>query len=317
MGERVYDVEIDDRGSGHRGGGRRGLRHRRVQGGRPGAIERIKKSSEGGEPRAESEQKAVTAPANTPWDGLVHISKAQQLTIGLLKVQAKPQDEPIRLELYGTTAYDETTFVKIRSRFDTSVQKVYVSTGQQVHKGDPLLELFSVDLLKAKNEYKSNFIKWTAAKRLYDKRMELHKTGAISDLVWIETQNDEAGKKLELEASEQTLLVYQISPKEVASLVVGLDPNNPGTLKDEPGVLAVMTLLAGRRLHHQQGRRAIAVLSGHRRPDDDRPAGPPLRLGQRVRERPGQGRRRPALGGLLPVPRPQGQGDRRVRLQPG
>ena len=60
---------------------------------------------------------------------------------------------PAGLRFPGVTGLDQEKLVRIRPRFGGRVDKVLVSVGARVKKGDPLVELFSKDLAAAKNDY--------------------------------------------------------------------------------------------------------------------------------------------------------------------
>lgn len=69
-------------------------------------------------------------------------------------------DEVIRgplvqtLRTVGIVAYDETSLAVLNTKVDGWVEKLYVDqTGVQVHKGDPLFELYSPALFSAQEEY--------------------------------------------------------------------------------------------------------------------------------------------------------------------
>ena len=50
--------------------------------------------------------------------------------------------------------YDETSLADVTMKFKGWITKLYVNaTGQQVHKGDPLFEIYSPDLYSAQTEY--------------------------------------------------------------------------------------------------------------------------------------------------------------------
>src|SRR6478735_1601843 len=49
-----------------------------------------------------------------PWDGFVTQSERARSSMGIVTTTAKPQTEPIRLELLGTTEYDSDNLTKIR-----------------------------------------------------------------------------------------------------------------------------------------------------------------------------------------------------------
>ena len=54
----------------------------------------------------------------------------------------------------GAIDFNETALSEVTTKFKGWIEKLYVdSTGQQVHKGDPLFEIYSPDLYSAQNEY--------------------------------------------------------------------------------------------------------------------------------------------------------------------
>ena len=63
---------------------------------------------------------------------------------------------PLRrtIRTVGTIDYNETALAEVTTKFKGWVEKLYVdSTGQQVHRGDPLFEVYSPDLYSAQVEY--------------------------------------------------------------------------------------------------------------------------------------------------------------------
>jgi len=54
----------------------------------------------------------------------------------------------------GEVDFDETTLTEVTTKFKGWVEKLYVdSTGQQVHRGDPLFDIYSPELYSAQVEY--------------------------------------------------------------------------------------------------------------------------------------------------------------------
>ena len=137
-------------------------------------------------------------------------------------VPVKSQTEPIKLELTGRTAYNENTLNRIRPRFDTLVERVLVEKGQHVKKGDPLVDLHSTDLAKAKNEYQTNYVQWLHDLRLVKLREPLVRTGAISQQTWVDTQNDENKSRLLYMTSRENLVVLGVPEEEIDPLIADL-----------------------------------------------------------------------------------------------
>ena len=118
------------------------------------------------------------------------------------------------LELTGRTAYDPDTLTKIRPRFDSRVEKVFSSLGQRIKKGDPLVELYSIDLAGAKTDFQTKYVQWQHDVKLLNLRQGLEKSGAISQQLWVDTQNEEQKKRLEFNIALDKLAVFYEVQKE-------------------------------------------------------------------------------------------------------
>jgi cobalt-zinc-cadmium efflux system membrane fusion protein len=179
------------------------------------------------------------------WDGLVAIDLEEKLAIGLQLAKVEAQTRPIKLELTGRTAYDPDTLTKIRPRFDTLVERVHASLGKKVKKGDPLVDLYSTELAKAKSDLQIKFVQWQHDMRLFDLRKKLVETGAISQQLWVDTQNDEKKSRLDYLLAVDTLKVYKVPPEDIESLMIPLkdstaNPKQFGDIEEK----AKMTLRA-------------------------------------------------------------------------
>jgi cobalt-zinc-cadmium efflux system membrane fusion protein len=157
-----------------------------------------------------------------PWDGLVAVTADEREAIGLRTAHVEAQQEPIKLELTGRTAYDPDTLIKVRSRFDASVEKVYAVLGQKVSKGDRLVDLHSNDLAAAKSDYQSKYVQWKHDNNLLNVRRDLEKTQAISRKEFVDTLNDEMKSKLDYILAEDKLRVFKVPEEDIKALLQGL-----------------------------------------------------------------------------------------------
>jgi len=176
-----------------------------------------------GAERAEQAEPESSSPGTRAFrNGLVQIDDDQIAAIALKTVVARPQTEPIKLHLTGRTAYDEHSLTRIQSRFDALVEGVLVDMGQRVRKGDPLVDLFSTELARAKNEFQTNYVQWRRDLRLLELREKLVKTGAISEQVFVDTQNDESKSRLGYYTSWENLRVLGVPDSEIEPLIANL-----------------------------------------------------------------------------------------------
>lgn len=78
--------------------------------------------------------------------------KKQRIGVKVAEVQEKEIEKVIRA--VGKVAYDERRLARINLRVDGWIQDLFVNfTGQEVKKGQPLLTLYSPDLLSTQEEY--------------------------------------------------------------------------------------------------------------------------------------------------------------------
>ncbi len=174
----------------------------------------------------------IKTDANRPWDHLIPVSRDGQSTYGFNFAEVKGQNSPLRLELTGRTAYDTNTITKVRPRFDARVEKVYAEIGQKVKKGDPLVDLYSTDLAAAKTDFQTKYVQWQHDLKLYNLRKKLVETGAISQQLWVDTQNDEQKSRLDYAIAHDKLTIfYEIAEDELQPLVEHIGDKVVDTVK--------------------------------------------------------------------------------------
>ena len=119
---------------------------------------------------------------------------------------------------------DPDTVYRVRPRFDCLVENVRVKIGAVVKKGDPLAELYSAEVAAAKNDFLVKSVQSDHDQKLYSLRKELVKTGAISNQLWVDTQNDRDKSRLNLALARDRLsVVFRLGEDEIEAI------------KDEPG----------------------------------------------------------------------------------
>ena len=121
----------------------------------------------------------------------------------------------------------------IRPRFECLVERVYVKAGQTVKKGAALVDVSSIELAAAKNDYLTKEVQLKHHQRILGMRRKLFEEKAISEQVWTDTQNDEEKSKLEFQVARDKLKYF------------GLDDEAIGLVgKEDGGQKARMTLRA-------------------------------------------------------------------------
>jgi membrane fusion protein, heavy metal efflux system len=168
----------------------------------------------------------------TAWNGLVKVSEEEQKAVGFKIATVEPQTKPIKLEINGTTDYDQNSLNKVRPRFDNAlVEKVYVSAGQRVKKGDPLLDLRSAELGQARNDCRTAFVQWDHDHKYLVAREPLAKDGRITQIIWVDTQNSEKQSRLSYLVSREKLATYGMTHEQVEKLLEGLSDDRKKALE--------------------------------------------------------------------------------------
>jgi cobalt-zinc-cadmium efflux system membrane fusion protein len=155
------------------------------------------------------------AQAGASDDGVLTVSKEARDGMRLLTATVKAQDEPIQLELLGTTEYDSDNQTKIRPLFKGRVDKVFATVGTYVKKGDTLIEFYSVELAQAKMDCEIQHIQWNFSHALLMQREKLWEGKAISEQLYLESRNSELQDRRQYEVAVDKLLVYGLTPDEV------------------------------------------------------------------------------------------------------
>ncbi len=87
-------------------------------------------------------------------EGAFQITPEKQQLIGVQfgEAQYKPVSKPLRT--VGRLAYDETTVTRIHAKVEGWIEQVYVDfTGKLVRKGQPLISIYSPELLQTQQEF--------------------------------------------------------------------------------------------------------------------------------------------------------------------
>jgi cobalt-zinc-cadmium efflux system membrane fusion protein len=192
----------------------------------------LKEQVAGSTKHAAPPSEAPPPPSRTLLNGMVRVTEKERQAIGFKVIPVAPQTEPIRLELNGTTDYNLNTLTKIRPRFDNAlVTKVYVSAGQSVKKGDPLLELRSADLAAAKNDCRTKFVQHDHDYKYLVAREPLAKEGRITQIIWTDTQNDEKKSRLDYFVARDKLKTYGMNNEQIDHLLEGLSDDRAKALQ--------------------------------------------------------------------------------------
>ena len=130
----------------------------------------------------------------------IKLPQERQQAIGVRLGKAETRELTKTIRTVGRVTFDETLNHQIHSKFEGYVEKLYVDyTGKPVRKGQPLLSIYSPELLATQQEY----LLASRARRQFQ-------ASSNADLA-------RGGVDL-LDSSRQRLLLWDISPGQIAEL---------------------------------------------------------------------------------------------------
>jgi len=182
---------------------------------------------------ADKETTSASTPSNVSGYSNVSLPPARQQLIGvkLAKAELRPLSGGIRT--VGVVTTDERRVAQIHMKFDGFIETLYVNfTGQAVRRGDPLLSVYSPDLLATEQE-----------------------------LILAERMHSDIGKTL-AEAARNRLLLWDMSPADIDRVARSGKPVRAVTLRSPvSGLVLTKNALPGARVMPGDTLYVIADLS--------------------------------------------------------
>jgi Cu(I)/Ag(I) efflux system membrane fusion protein len=174
---------------------------------------------------------STSEPSSIPGYGIVTIPTERQQLIGVRTGAVERGKLLMAIRAVGIIEPDQTRLARVHTRISGWVTKVHVNfVGQNVKKGDPLLEIYSPDLLSTQEEYlialegKQKPLVDLARRRLElwgipaDEIKELEKTRKARETLVLRSQID--GRVLERNALEGTRVEPAMELYRIADLSV-------------------------------------------------------------------------------------------------
>ncbi len=145
-------------------------------------------------------QAATDMSGMTMSDGTVHIDPDMARSLGVTVVAAELAPLARSIRTTGVVVYDETRLTTIAPKFSGFVEKLHVNfTGQAVRRGQPLLEIYSPEMVAAQEEL-------LGALRMHEQLRE-----SASPAVFDRAENL-------VDAARRRLLLQDISPAQVQEI---------------------------------------------------------------------------------------------------
>ena len=178
------------------------------------------------------EDAAVGAGASAvPGYSTISLPQEKLQAIGVRLGKAETRDVTKSIRTVGRVTFDETLQHQIHAKFEGYIERLYVDyTGKPVRKGQPLLSIYSPELLASQQEY---LLAYRAKKQLAGASNADVSRGA-ADLY---------------ESARQRLLLWDISPKEIEELEKTGTPRKALTLSSPvDGFVLSKNAVAGARV---------------------------------------------------------------------
>jgi membrane fusion protein, copper/silver efflux system len=153
-----------------------------------------------GDPHAGHDMRGMSMGDMTMGDGSVHLDPEKARALGVTVVEAEIAPVRRAIRTTGHVTYDETRLSTVTPKFGGFVERLHVNfTCQQVRRGQPLLEIYSPELVAAQEEL------------LAAVRMETQLREAASPAVVERTA-------LLVDAARRRLLLWDVSPAQVQQI---------------------------------------------------------------------------------------------------
>jgi membrane fusion protein, copper/silver efflux system len=144
----------------------------------------------------------------------VEISPDQQKLIGVKTVKVDWRTLQKVIRTIGRIEADERRLATVNTKIDGWIEKLYVEiTGSYVKKGDPLVEIYSPELIATEQEY-LNALQW--AKRSAENMRKKDKNAAVKDGDIDRMLVQDAAAMLA--AARQRLLLWDISAEQIKTI---------------------------------------------------------------------------------------------------
>jgi cobalt-zinc-cadmium efflux system membrane fusion protein len=172
--------------------------------------------------KAAPEEAAETLPES------VRLTTAALSEAGITTWKVQPVDLEHMLVLTGSVDYDENRLLQLAANVKGRAAAIRVDLGARVRKGDPILEIESVELGRAREELLRDLVGLRVSARAYERARTLAEAKAISAGEFQAREGDYQAKKAAAEAAERSLHLYGVDDREIAALRASVESN--GTL---------------------------------------------------------------------------------------
>lgn len=171
-----------------------------------------------GSERAPGAPAAETINSREALPQTVRLTPAAISEAGITIWRVQPVDLEHMLVLTGNVDYDENRLLQLAANVKGRAAAIRVDLGARVHKGDPILEVESVELDGAREELLRDLSGLRVSARAHERAKALVEAKAISAGEFQAREGDYLAKKAAAEAAERALHLYGVGDDEIAAL---------------------------------------------------------------------------------------------------
>jgi len=186
-----------------------------------------------GKPPASETETAAEAAKAAPEEPAAHDALPESVRLtpaaiseaGITTWKVQPVDLEHMLVLTGSVEYDENRLLQLAANVKGRAASIRVDLGARVRKGDPILEVESVELGRAREELLRELVGLRVSARAYERAKTLAEAKAISAGEFQAREGDYLAKKAAAEAAERALHLHGVDDGEIAALRASVESN--------------------------------------------------------------------------------------------
>ena len=155
----------------------------------------------------------------------VRLTDAAISEAGITTWKVQPVDLEHMVVLTGSVDYDENHLLQLAANVKGRAAAIRVDLGARVRRGDPVLEVESVELGRAREEFLRELSGFRVSARAYERAKALVAAKAISAGEFQQREGDYVARQASAESAERALHLYGVPDAEIAALRAAVEAN--------------------------------------------------------------------------------------------
>lgn len=195
-------------------------------------------------PRGEPSEEPAASADREVMPETVRLTSAAIADAGIATWKIQPVDVGRLVVLNGSVGYNENRLVQLAANVKGRVVSIPVDLGARVRRGDTIVEIESVDLGRAREEFLKELAALRVDSRAYERARSLLQAKAISAGEFQAREGELLARRAAVQAAERALQLYGVDEDQVARLREAVQEN--ATLPPAEPRLAIRAPFDGR-----------------------------------------------------------------------